>query len=241
MPSLSLSHEAVHLFLRGFQGWLLDGNIPVLPGSEVDSVKPSADSSGTPNPHMFRPGNADKVGRKWAWAEQTGRVVEAIHVPDAYTDGSYAEEGPGGGGGVFADYGVWFGALHSLNISSPLPGPIQTNNRVELTACIEALRAIPLSQPLRIITNNKYVYDGVTLYMHRWALQDRGVTNQDLWESLKAVLQARSAETLWKHVYSHVGIVGNERADSLANQGRRRHQIGCAISRTSLPVRVSAR
>ena len=74
-----------------------------------------------------------------------------------------------------------------------------------------------------IITDSKYVYDGVTLYMHRWALEGRRVTNQDLWESLKAVLRARSAETLWKHVYNHVGIVGNERADSLANQGRRRH------------------
>ena len=118
---------------------------------------------------------------------------------------------------------MWFGALHALNISSPLPGPIQTNNRAELTACIEALRAVPLSQPLRIITDSKYVYDGVTLYMHRWALQGRRVTNQDPWESLKAVLRARSAETLWKHVYSHVSIVGNERAHSLANQGRRRH------------------
>ena len=115
---------------------------------------------------MFWLGNADNVGQKRACAEQTGKVVEAIHVPDAYTDGSYAEEGPGGGGG-FASYGVWFGALHPLNISYPLPGPIETNNRVELTACIEALRAVPLSQPLRIITDSKYVYDGVTLYMHR--------------------------------------------------------------------------
>ena len=62
---------------------------------------------------------------------------------------------------------MWFGALHPLNISSPLPWPVQTNNRAELTACVEALRAVPLSQPLRIITDSKYVYDGVTLYMHR--------------------------------------------------------------------------
>ena len=73
----------------------------------------------------------------------------------------------GQGGGGFAGYGVWFGALHPLNISSPLPWPVQTNNRAELTACVEALRAVPLSQPLRIITDSKYVYDGVTLYMHR--------------------------------------------------------------------------
>ena len=58
--------------------------------------------------------------------------------------------------------------------------------------------------------------------MHRWALQGRWVAN-DLWGSLKALLQTPLAETLWKHVFSHVGILGNERADSLANQGRQWH------------------
>ena len=182
-----------HLFFRAVQGWLSDGNIPVLPGSEVDSAKRPADSSGTPNPHMFRPGNADKVGQKRARAEQAGRVVEAIHVPHAYTDGSYAEEGPGGGGVRWLWSVVW-------RPSSPeyiLPGPVQTNNRAEPTACLEALWAVPLSQPLRIITDSKYVYDGVTLYMHRWALQGRRVTNQDLWESLKAVLRQRHSRSMY--------------------------------------------
>ena len=179
MPSLSLSCEAGHLFLRGIQGWLSDGNIPVLLGSEVDRAKRPADLPGTPKPYMFRPSGADKVGQKQAHAEQAGRVVESIHVRDAYTDGSYAEEGPGG----VAGYRVWFGARHPLNISSPLPTPVQKNNGAELTACLQALRAVPLSQPLCIITGSKYVYDGVTIYMHRW------------------VPQARSAETLWQHVY----------------------------------------
>ena len=52
MPSLSLSHEAVHLFLRGVQGWLSDGNIPVLPGSEVDGAKLPSDSYGTLDPYI---------------------------------------------------------------------------------------------------------------------------------------------------------------------------------------------
>ena len=136
-------------------------------GSEVDTAKRPADSSGNLDPYMFRPDKADKVGRKRARAEQAGRVLEAIHVPDAYVDGLYAEEGPKGG---LPGYGVWFGALHPLSISSPLPGPVQTNNRAELIACLEALRAVPLSRPLCIITDCKYVYDGVTMYMHRWAL-----------------------------------------------------------------------
>ena len=96
MPSLSLLHEVVHLFSRGVQGWLLDGNIPVLLGSEVDRAKRPADSSGTPDPYMFQPDKADKVGRKRARAEQARRGVETGYMRDAYTDGSYTEEGPGG-------------------------------------------------------------------------------------------------------------------------------------------------
>ena len=47
---------------------------------------------------MFRSDNADKVGRKRARAKQAARVLEAIHVLDAYTNNSYVEEGPGGRG-----------------------------------------------------------------------------------------------------------------------------------------------
>ena len=66
------------------------------------------------------------------------REMASVHVPDVCTNGSYAEEAPREG---FAGYGVWFGPLHPQNISAPVPGPIQTNNRAELTVCIEALRA----------------------------------------------------------------------------------------------------
>ena len=65
----------------------------------------------------------------------------------------------GRGGGGFAGYGVWFGALHPLNISSPLPGPVQTNNRAELTACLYMYRCLcdPVHAPLgatgRRVTN----------------------------------------------------------------------------------------
>ena len=82
---------------------------------------------------------------------------------------------------------------------------------------------MPLTLPLRVITDSKYVYDGVTAYMHRWALQGRQVVNQDLRDALKLLIQSQSGTTLWLHVYSHIGVVGNERADALANQGRRQH------------------
>ena len=42
-------------------------------------------------------------------------------------------------------------------------------------------------------------------------------------DALKLLIQSRSGATLWLHVYSHIGVVGNERADALANQGQRQH------------------
>ena len=151
---------------------------------------------------------------------QADREVPSIHVPDVYTDGSCAEEALGDG---FAGYGIWFGPMHPHNVSALLLGPTQTNNRADLTACVEALRAVPLTQPLRVITDSKYVYDGVTAYMHRWALQGRQVVNHVLWDAPKLLIQSWSGATLWLQVYSHIGVVGNERVNALANQGRRQH------------------
>ena len=105
----------------------------------------------------------------------------------------------------------------------PLEGPEQTNNRAELKACITALRAVLSSQPLQVVTYSRYVNDGTTLYMNRWFLLGQKVANHDLWVELWQVLSARRAVTKWKHVYSHIGILGNERVDHLANHGRLEH------------------
>ena len=77
--------------------------------------------------------------------------MDSIHVPDVSPDGSYAEEAPRVG---FAGYGVWFGPLHPQNLSAPLSGPEQTNNRAELTACIEALRVVLFPEPLHIVADS---------------------------------------------------------------------------------------
>ena len=167
--------------------------------------------------NMFCFSSRGKVGSKWERVGQENREVASIHIPDVYIDGSYAAETSGEG---FAGHGVWFGSTNPHNISAPLSGLIQTNNRADLTACIEALRAVPLAQPLRVITDSKYVHDGVTTHMLRWALHGCRVVTQDLWGELKLLIQSRSGATLWLHVYSHVGVVGNERAYVLANQGR---------------------
>ena len=94
MPSLSLSHDVVHLFWRGILGWLTDRDILVLPGSEADSAKRPSDVAPGPAPYMFAPSRRDKAGRKKEQAKQLGRDVESVHVPHVYTDGSYTEEAP---------------------------------------------------------------------------------------------------------------------------------------------------
>ena len=59
--------------------------------------------------------------------------------------------------------------------------------------------------------------------MYRWFLLGSNVSNVDLWEDLHAALRARAAPTVLRHVYSQIGIVGNERADVLANSGHIGH------------------
>ena len=73
--------------------------------------------------------------------------------------------------------------------------------------------------------DSKYVYDGTLKHLRRWRLQGRPVLNSDLWLQLQAEVDARVPPTLWRHVYSHIGIAGNERADELANQGRLAHPL----------------
>ena len=67
------------------------------------------------------------------------------------------------------------------------------------------------------------MYDGILKHLRRWRLQGRPFLNSDIWQQLQAEVDARVAPTLWRHVYGHIGIRGNERADELANQGRLAH------------------
>jgi ribonuclease HI len=98
-----------------------------------------------------------------------------------------------------------------------------TNNRMELTAAIEALRALKGRQKVVLHTDSKYVMDGISRWLPGW--KQRGwktaarkpVKNQDLWEALDAL--AAKHDLTWKWVKGHSGHVGNEEADALANRG----------------------
>jgi ribonuclease HI len=133
-----------------------------------------------------------------------------------YTDGA-CKGNPGPGG-----WGVW---LQSGVHEKELWGgePLTTNNRMELTAVIEALGALKRASRVELHTDSEYVRQGITSWIHNW--KQRGwktadrkpVKNIDLWQRLDALTNAHHIE--WRWVKGHAGDPGNERADALANRG----------------------
>jgi len=98
-----------------------------------------------------------------------------------------------------------------------------TNNRMELTAAIEALNALRGPRQVILHTDSKYVMDGVREWMPNWKKRGwktsarKPVKNQDLWQALDEATDAH--EITWKWVRGHDGNAGNEEADELANRG----------------------
>ncbi len=98
-----------------------------------------------------------------------------------------------------------------------------TNNRMEMTAAIEALSALKRPCSVDLYTDSKYLIDGITKWLPGW--QKRGwktadkkpVKNEDLWRRLDAALATHDVE--WQWVKGHAGHPENERADELARQG----------------------
>ena len=133
-----------------------------------------------------------------------------------YTDGACSgNPGPGGWGVVI----ICDEKIHEWN-----GGEAQTtNNRMELMACIEALKTIPEEFSMILRTDSRYVRDGISMWIKGWkknswkTASKAPVKNQDLWQDLDALSQNRPIT--WEWVAAHNGEAGNERADMLARQG----------------------
>lgn len=104
-----------------------------------------------------------------------------------------------------------------------------TNNKMEMTAVIKALPAIK-SRPhseVTLCTDSKLIVKGMTEWLTNWKANGwknskrKPVENKELWLRIEE-LSANHSIT-WKHVAAHAGIVGNELADSLANEGAAGH------------------
>jgi ribonuclease HI len=139
-----------------------------------------------------------------------------MKVVEAFTDGA-CKGNPGPGG--------WGVLLRMDNKSREIFGGegATTNNRMELTAAIEALAALKEACTVELTTDSTYVKDGVTRWMENWerngwrTAAKKPVKNQDLWQALKA--QVARHEVNWHWVKGHSGHPENELADMLANKG----------------------
>jgi ribonuclease HI len=132
---------------------------------------------------------------------------------DLYTDGACSgNPGPGG----------WGAILKSGPYERELRGGerLTTNNRMELTAVIEGLRALKGKSDVLIHTDSRYVMDGAEKWLSGWKVKGwktadkKPVKNEDLWRALDAELQKHA--TSWRWVRGHSGHPENERADLLA-------------------------
>lgn len=142
------------------------------------------------------------------------RMSEATQV-DIYTDGACrGNPGPGG----------WGAVLRAGDREREIMGAARstTNNRMELTAAIEALRALKRPCRVRLHTDSQYLRKGITEWINGWKRRGwktagrKAVKNQELWRTLDEETSRHQVEWIW--VKGHSGHPENERADELANR-----------------------
>ncbi|GGB52244.1 ribonuclease H [Roseibium aquae] len=142
-------------------------------------------------------------------------MSEATRVV-VFTDGACSGNPGPGGWGVIMRFGEHEKVMNGGAANT-------TNNRMELTAAIEALNALKRPCPVDLYTDSTYVRSGITDWMGGWKARGwrtadkKPVKNADLWQALD---EARSRhDVTWHWVKGHAGHPDNERADELARQG----------------------
>ena len=141
-----------------------------------------------------------------------------MNTVEVYTDGA-CKGNPGPGG--------WGVLLQSGEKTRELFGGelVTTNNRMEMTAVIQALQALSRPCAVTLFLDSQYVLKGITEWLPGW--KARGwrtaakapVKNVDLWQQLDRLVAGSGHKIDWRWVRGHNGDPGNERADALANRG----------------------
>jgi ribonuclease HI len=152
-------------------------------------------------------------------AKRVGLAVRKDTEADSveiWTDGACkGNPGPGGWGALLR-----YGEHERELFGGEAP---TTNNRMELTAVIEALGSLTRRCQVVVHTDSQYVQLGITEWLPNWirrgwkTADKKPVKNADLWQRLQAAAARHEIE--WRWVRGHAGDAGNERADELANRG----------------------
>jgi len=135
---------------------------------------------------------------------------------EIFTDGACSGNPGPGGWGLVLRYNGKEKELSGSEVET-------TNNRMELIAAIEGLRALTRPMRVHIHTDSTYVKDGITKWIVNWkrngwkTTAKKPVKNVDLWQALDDALVGHKVEWFW--VKGHSGHVENERADALARAG----------------------
>jgi ribonuclease HI len=133
-----------------------------------------------------------------------------------FTDGACRGNPGPGGWGVLLRYGDHERELYGGEAAT-------TNNRMELRAAIEGLKALREPCEVTLTTDSTYVMKGLTEWLPAWKARGwrtagrKPVKNAELWQALDA--EAQRHHVHWEWVKGHSGHEGNERADALANRG----------------------
>ena len=156
-------------------------------------------------------------GPRLAYGGAANEAADDDSLCHVYTDGSCLRNpnGPGGWAVCIVRPGEEMETLSGGN-------PSTTNNRMEMTAAIEALRHLPKREPIVLSTDSQYLKNGITKWIFSW--KRRGwkkadgtpVLNQELWQELDGLIAGRSIIFRW--VKGHAGHKYNEICDMLAKK-----------------------
>ncbi len=142
-------------------------------------------------------------------------MTKNSNLVQIFTDGACkGNPGPGGWGAIMK-YGDHVKELNGYSAET-------TNNIMELTAVIEALKSLTRPCAIILTTDSNYVKDGITQWIHNWkkkgwkTANKKPVKNKECWLQLDVEVQRHQIK--WKWVKGHSGHPENERADELANE-----------------------